>query len=123
MSTDTELILKKLDEINSRLDRIENRVDSIEKRMDKNEEDHKKIFRMFEDNREEHNQIFEELHSISMTLTRIETEHEEKIKILFDGLEFYKERHKNLSAEIRRVGLKTDENSFRISKIETVLNQ
>ena len=68
-------------------------------------------------------QMFEELHSISMTVTKIETEHGEKIKILFDAFEFNKERQSNLSAEMRRIGLKTEENSFKILNLEKVLNQ
>ena len=141
MTADTELILKKLSEINVRLDAIENRVDSIESKMDsfitenkeeherifkaleENKKDHNRIFKALDENKEDHEKIFEELHSISMTVTKIETEHGEKIKIVFDAFEFNKERQTNLSAEVRRIGLKTDENSFKILNLEKVLNQ
>ena len=155
MTADTELILKKLDEINVRLEKMDRRIDLLENRMDKlilenkdeharifqaleenkkdherifreleeNKKDHNRIFKALEENKEEHEKIFEELHSINMTVTRMETEYQEKIAILFDAYESNKQRQVSLSAEVRRIGLKTDENSFKILNLEKVLNQ
>ena len=68
--------------------------------------------------KEEHEKIFEQLTSITNTLTRLETEHEEKIQILFDAVNALKDSNTIIKGQLHRLTDKVTIHGIKILNLE-----
>ena len=105
----------KFAEIDARFDKMDNRLDSMDKRFDGIDN---RIAKLAGDNKEEHEKIFEQLTSITNTLTRLETEHEEKIQILFDAVNALKDSNTIIKGQLHRLTDKVTIHGIKILNLE-----
>ena len=101
--------------MDKRFDGIDNRLDSMDKRFDGIDN---RISKLAGDNKEEHEKIFEQLTSITNTLTRLETEHEEKIQILFDAINALKDSNTIIKGQLHILTDKVTIHGIKILNLE-----
>ena len=115
LQTILDVMNTKFAEIDARFDKIDNRLDCMDKRFDGIDN---RISKLAGDNKEEHEKIFEQLTSITNTLTRLETEHEEKIQILFDAINALKDSNTVIKGQIHRLSDKVTIHGIKILNLE-----
>lgn len=94
----------------------------IEQNKQEHERIESRIDKLIQENKEEHEKIFEELHAIRNILTKIETEHEDKLNILFDAYKDNYDHQKIFAGEMRRLSKCIDKYGYDISKLKKVCN-
>lgn len=115
MNSKFKQIDEKFDKIDRRFEQIDEKFDKIDKHLDGIDT---RITRIATDNQEEHEKIFKELKFMKNTLLKLESEHEDKLKILFDADQAHYERQYIFSTQYLRLANQVDDNSFRISNLE-----
>ena len=98
----------------------------LDAHIEQNKKEHERIElridKLIQENKEEHEKIFEELHAIRNILTKIETEHEDKLNILFDAYKDNYDHQKIFAGEMRRLSKYIDKYGYDISKLKKVCN-
>lgn len=122
MNSKFKQIDEKFDKIDKRFEQIDEKFDKIDKRFEQIDERldgiDTRITKIATDNQEEHEKIFKELKFMNNTLLKLETEHEDKLKVLFDATQAHHERQYIFSTQYFRLVNQVDNNSFRISNLE-----
>lgn len=108
MNSRFEKVDKRLDKIDVRLDGIDDRLDNMDIR----------ITRLDADNKEAHEKILEELQKQGNTLTRLETDYESKIAILFDANQATNDRMDLFRNQQLRFAEQLEKFSYRLGSVE-----
>lgn len=122
MNSKFEDIDNRFDCIDNRLDGIDNRLDSIDDRLDGidgrlNNMDIR-ISKIDGDNKEAHEKILEELHRQGDIITKLETEYNDKISILFDANEYARNRMHLFGNQQLRFSHQLEDFSYRLVNLE-----
>ena len=108
MNSRFEKVDKRLDKIDVRLDGIDDRLDNMDIR----------ITRLDANNKEAHEKILEELQKQGNTLTRLETDYESKIAILFDANQATNDRMDLFRNQQLRFAEQLEKFSYRLGSVE-----
>ena len=115
MNSKFEEIDNKLDGIDGRLDGIDDRLDGIDSRLNNMDI---RISKIDGDNKEAHEKILEELHRQGDIITKIETEYNDKISILFDANEYARNRMHLFGNQQLRFSHQLEDFSYRLVNLE-----
>ena len=115
MNSKFEEIDNKLDGIDGRLDGIDDRLDGIDGRLNNMDI---RISKIDGDNKEAHEKILEELHRQGDIITKIETEYNDKISILFDANEYARNRMHLFGNQQLRFSHQLEDFSYRLVNLE-----